>query len=161
MLDNYLKGKLSVSAFQYYIANYWLHELEKNKNQPIIFMERGPLAGLAFCNERDFGTIDCYNSFVSYLKLIMKKYNINNLRFKVINDPIDIREIEVLVKSSCENLVIFISASVDILKERVLIRNRNGESTAYDNNFLMNNANRLSNIYQNPINEIKSLILTK
>lgn len=161
MLTNYLKGKLSASAFQYYIANYWLNELDKNKNQPMIIMERGPLAGLAFCEIKDFGTIQCYNSFVSYLKLIMKKFNIINLRFKVINDPINIREVEDLIKSSNDNLVIFISASADVLKERVLLRNRDGEATAYNNNFLMDNANKLSNIYQNPINEIKSLIITK
>ena len=161
MLANYLKGKLSASAFQYYIANYWLNELDKNKNQPMIIMERGPLAGLAFCEIKDFGTIQCYNAFVSYLKLIRKKFNIINLRFKVINDPINIREVEDLIKSSNDNLVIFISASVDVLKERVLLRNRDGEATAYNNNFLMGNANKLSNIYQNPINEIKSLIITK
>ena len=161
MLANYLKGKLSASAFQYYIANYWLNELDKNKNQPMIIMERGPLAGLAFCEVKDFGTIQCYNSFVSYLKLIMKKFNIINIRFKVINDPINIREVEDLIKSTNDNLVIFISASADVLKERVVLRNRDGEVTAYNNNFLMDNANKLSNIYQNPINEIKSLIITK
>lgn len=161
MLANYLKGKLSASAFQYYIANYWLNELDKIKNQPMIIMERGPLAGLAFCEVKDFGTIQCYNSFVSYLKLIMKKFNIINIRFKVINDPINIREVEDLIKSTNDNLVIFISASADVLKERVVLRNRDGEATAYNNNFLMDNANKLSNIYQNPINEIKSLIITK
>ena len=161
MLSNYLKGKLSPSSFQYYIANYWLNELEKNKNNQLIFMERGPLAGLAFCERKDFGSEDCYNSFVSYLKLIMKKFNIVNLRFKVINDPIDIREVETLIKTSNENLVLFISTSADILKERVLLRNRDGEASAYNNNFLMGNANKLSNIYQNPIDEIKTLIKTK
>ena len=157
MFNKFINGKLDVVTFQYYIGNYWLNELSNNDNN-LIFMERGPLAGLAFCNEKDFESRNQYINFIKFLKLIMKENNIDKVKFIAINANDNINNIIRIINDSNENIVLFITASSKVLRERVIKRARKGEEEKYKEIFLMENANKLSNIYLYPNDIIKDLI---
>ena len=158
LLKNFLERKTSVVTFQYYIANYWLHKLEEASSSNLIFMERGPLAGIAFCKEDDFNSRQHYNDFVSFLKFIMKENGINKLKFISINSNESINNVINIINASNDNLVLFITASSKLLRERVIKRGREGEVEGYNSEFLIENANKLSNIYLHPNEIIKDLI---
>lgn len=157
MLRKYFNEEITVATFQHYILNYWLNELEKVRKHSIVFMERGPLAGLAFCKEADFGKKE-FDSFLNYMYTIMINYNITNLKFMVINSPADENEVIKLINSTNDNLVLFICASSETLMNHVKQRGREGETAAYTEDFLIKNANDLYNIYQYPVSKIKSLL---
>ena len=157
MLKKYFKEEITVATFQYYILNYWVNELEKVKRHNIVFMERGPLAGLAFCKEGDFGKKE-FDSFLNYMCTVMTTFNITNLKFMVINSPVDENEVIKLINRSNDNLVLFICASSETLMEHVKQRGREGETATYSEEFLIKNANDLYNIYQYPVSKIKSLL---
>ena len=157
MLKKYFKEEITVATFQHYILNYWVNELEKVKRHNIVFMERGPLAGLAFCKEGDFGKKE-FDSFLNYMSTVMTSFNITNLKFMVINSPVDENEVIKIINSSNDNLVIFICASSETLMEHVKQRGREGETAAYTEDFLIKNANDLYNIYQYPLSKIKTLL---
>lgn len=158
MLKNFLEGKISVITFQYYIANYWLHKLEEASSSNLIFLERGPLAGIAFCKEDDFASNQHYNNFISFLKFIMKENGINKLKFICINPNENINNVLNIINASNDNIVLFITASSKLLRERVIKRGREGEAEGYSSDFLIENANKLSNIYLHPNEIIKDLI---
>ena len=158
MLKNFLERKTSVVAFQYYIANYWLHKLEEASSSNLIFMERGPLAGLAFCKEEDFVSKQQYDDFIYFLKFIMKKNQIGKLKFVCINPNENINNVLNIINGSADNIVLFIAASSKLLRERVIKRGREGEVEEYSSDFLIENANKLSNIYLHPNEIIKDLI---
>ena len=157
MLKKYFKEEITVATFQHYILNYWLNELEKVRKHNIVFMERGPLAGLAFCKEGDFGKKE-FDSFLNYMITVMTSFNITNLKFMVINSPVDENEVIKIINSSNDNLVLFICASSETLLEHVKQRGREGETAVYTEEFLIKNANDLYNIYQYPVSKIKSLL---
>lgn len=157
MLKKYFKEEITVATFQHYILNYWVNELEKVKRHNIVFMERGPLAGLAFCKEGDFGKKE-FESFLNYMATVMTSFNITNLKFMVINSPVDENEVIKIINSSNDNLVLFICASSETLMKHVKQRGREGETAAYSEDFLIKNANDLYNIYQYPLSKIKSLL---
>lgn len=157
MLKKYFKEEITVATFQYYILNYWLNELEKVKKHNIVFMERGPLAGLAFCKEGDFGKKE-FDSFLNYMFTVMISFNITNLKFMVINSPADENEVIKIINSTNDNLVLFICASSETLMTHVKQRGREGETATYTEEFLIKNANDLYNIYQYPVSKIKSLL---
>lgn len=157
MLKKYFKEEITVATFQHYILNYWVNELEKVKRHNIVFMERGPLAGLAFCKEGDFGKKE-FDSFLNYMITVMTSFNITNLKFMVINSPADENEVIKIINSSNDNLVLFICASSETLMEHVKQRGREGETAAYSEDFLIKNANDLYNIYQYPLSKIKTLL---
>ena len=158
MLKNFLERKTSVVTFQYYIANYWLHKLEEASSSNLIFMERGPLAGIAFCKEDDFVSKQQYEDFISFLKFIMKKNEIGKLKFVCINPNENINNVLNIINGSNDNIVLFIAASSKLLRERVIKRGREGEAEGYSSDFLIENANKLSNIYLHPNEIIKDLI---
>ena len=157
MLKKFFKEEITVATFQHYILNYWVNELEKVKKHNIVFMERGPLAGLAFCKEGDFGKKE-FDSFLNYLITVMTSFNITNLKFMVINSPVNENEVIKIINSSNDNLVLFICASSETLMNHVKQRGREGETAAYNEEFLIKNANDLYNIYQYPVSKIKSLL---
>lgn len=157
MLKKFFSQEISIATFQHYILNYWTNELEKVKKHNMVFMERGPLAGLAFCKEDDFGKKE-FDSFLNYMVTVMTNFNITNLKFMVINSPVNENEVIKIINSSNDNLVIFICASSETLLDHVKQRGREGESTAYTEEFLIKNANDLYNIYQYPLSKIKSLL---
>ena len=157
MLKKFFKEEITVATFQHYILNYWVNELEKVKRHNIVFMERGPLAGLAFCKEGDFGKKE-FDSFLNYMSTVMTSFNITNLKFMVINSPVDENEVIKIINSSNDNLVLFICASSETLMTHVKQRGREGETAAYTEEFLIKNANDLYNIYQYPVSKIKSLL---
>lgn len=157
MLKKYFKEEITVATFQHYILNYWVNELEKVRKHNIVFMERGPLAGLAFCKEGDFGKKE-FDSFLNYMFTVMISFNITNLKFMVINSPVDENEVIKIINRSNDNLVLFICASSETLMEHVKQRGREGEIVAYSEEFLIKNANDLYNIYQYPVSKIKSLL---
>lgn len=157
MLRKYFNEEITAATFQYYILNYWLNELEKVKKHNIVFMERGPLAGLAFCKENDFGKKE-FESFLNYMCTIMYSYNITNLKFMVINSPVDENEVIKIINSTHDNLVLFICASSETLMNHVKQRGREDETAVYTEDFLIKNANDLYNIYQYPVPKIKSLL---
>lgn len=157
MLRKYFNEEITAATFQHYILNYWLNELEKVKKHNIVFMERGPLAGLAFCKENDFGKKE-FESFLNYMCTIMYSYNITNLKFMVINSPVDENEVIKIINSTHDNLVLFICASSETLMNHVKQRGREGETGVYTEDFLIKNANDLYNIYQYPVPKIKSLL---
>ena len=157
MLKKYFKEEITVTTFQHYILNYWVNELEKVRKHNIVFMERGPLAGLAFCKEGDFGKKE-FDSFLNYMLTVMNSFNITNLKFMVINSPVDENEVIKIINSSNDNLVLFICASSETLLEHVKQRGREGETAVYTEEFLIKNANDLYNIYQYPVSKIKSLL---
>ena len=158
MLKNFLERKISVVTFQYYIANYWLHKLEEASSSNLIFMERGPLAGIAFCKEDDFISRQHYNDFISFLKFIMEKNEIEKIKFVCINPNENINNVLNIINGSNDNIVLFIAASSKLLRERVIKRGREGEVEGYNSEFLIENANKLSNIYLHPNEIIKDLI---
>ena len=158
MLKNFLERKISVVTFQYYIANYWLHKLEEASSSNLIFMERGPLAGIAFCKEDDFNSRQHYNDFISFLKFIMEKNEIGKIKFVCINPNENINNVLNIINESNDNIVLFIAASSKLLRERVIKRGREGEVEGYNSEFLIENANKLSNIYLHPNEIIKDLI---
>ena len=158
MLKNFLERKISVVTFQYYIANYWLHKLEEASSSNLIFMERGPLAGIAFCKEDDFNSRQHYNDFISFLKFIMEKNEIGKIKFVCINPNENINNVLNIINGSNDNIVLFIAASPKLLRERVIKRGREGEVEGYNSEFLIENANKLSNIYLHPNEIIKDLI---
>lgn len=157
MLKKFFSQEISVATFQHYILNYWTNELEKVKKHNMVFMERGPLAGLAFCKEGDFGKKE-FDSFLNYMITVMSNFNITSLKFMVINSPVNENEVIKIINSSNDNLVIFICASSETLLDHVKQRGREGESTAYSEEFLIKNANDLYNIYQYPLSKIKTLL---
>lgn len=157
MLKKFFAHEITTSTFQYYILNYWLNELEKVRKHNIVFMERGPLAGLAFCNEKDFGKQE-YESFLNYMLTIMNNFNIRNLKFMVLNSPVDVNEVIKIINSCSDNLVLFICANVETLIDHIKQRAREGETENYSEEFLNKNANELYNIYQFPNTKIKSLL---
>lgn len=158
MLKNFLERKISAVTFQYYIANYWLNKLKENASNNLTFLERGPLAGIAFCKENDFGSKQHYDDFINFLKFIMKKNQIEKLKFVCINPNENINNVLNIINGSNDNIVLFIAASSKLLRERVIKRGREGEVEGYSSGFLIENANKLSNIYLHPNEIIKDLI---
>lgn len=157
MLKKFFNHEITTATFQHYILNYWLNELEKVKKNNIVFMERGPLAGLAFCSEKDFGSQE-FESFLNYMTLVMRNYNITDLKFMVLNSPVDPNEVIKIINSTNDNLVLFICAKVETLIEHIKQRGREGETENYNEEFLNKNANDLYNIYQCANPKIKSLL---
>ena len=158
MLKNFLERKITSITFQYYIANYWLNKLKENSSSNLTFLERGPLAGIAFCKENDFNSKQYYNDFISFLKFIMIENEITKLKFICINSNESINNVLNIINSTNDNLVLFIAASSKLLRERVIKRGREGEVEGYNTEFLIENANKLSNIYLHPNEIIKDLI---
>lgn len=153
----FISKKLDTISFQYYIANYWFSRLINCYDHEIVFIERGPLAALAFINENQFPSKDLYLKFVNFLILICELSGLNNIKFRTLTYHCDISEVFSTINNT-DNYVLFIVATSEQLIKGVYKRNRPGERQNYNIDFLHNNALRLMGIYLNPIPEIKKLI---
>lgn len=157
-LSMFFNGSLDVIGFQYYIASYWFNNLFYCYKYNTVFIERGPLAALAFVTEKDFGSKQGYMSFVNFLIRICEIAGLKGIERRMIHYHAEAQDLFNLIGNNDSNCLVFISATKQELYYGVCIRNRPEERTKYDMDFLEENANKLWNIYLYPPNEIKHLI---
>ena len=136
------EGRISTSDFQYYILNYWKRKLEFNE-PGTYFLERGPLAGLAFC---DSSSMKNYYNFEKEILDFMK--NINMLHFTVIriNSGKGLSDYLNVIDTTPGNIVLFLERPAEECMNNIAKRGRYGEGT-YTTEFIRSNSEKLYHLY--------------
>lgn len=159
-LSMFFNHTIDAVGFQYYIASYWYNNLFYCYNYQTVFIERGPLAALAFVTEKDFSSRESYLNFVSFLVRICEIAGLKSIEKRTIHYHAEAEDLLKLVSNNNSNCVVFISATKYELYQGVCKRNRPEERNNYDADFLEDNADKLWLVYKKPIPEIEHLIKT-
>lgn len=142
MFNLFRSGKIDPDTFQEYILDYWKRKLEYHEDG-LYFMERGPLAGLAFVNRLNMRN---YDEFEADVLKVMDNNNLNQFKFISMEAMLPISAYTTVINNYKGNLIIFLEGGDDTLLKNVKRRRREGEE-GYSKEFLRANQDALRNLY--------------
>lgn len=142
MFTLYRNGKIDHNTFQEYILDYWKRKLEYHTDG-LYFLERGPLAGLAFVNRLNLRN---YDDFEAAVLKVMDNNNLNQFKFVSMQAMLPVSAYTTVINNIKGNLIIFLEADDDTLLKNVKRRRREGEE-GYTKEFLRSNQDALRNLY--------------
>ena len=143
MFELFREGKYTSEEFQKYILNYWRRKFAYHNNGTY-FLERGPLAGLAFT---DSSTMKGFKEFEADVLAFMDRMNMNKFKFIEVHARLGVDAYTNIINSFKGNLVIFLAGTPEELMQGVKERKRDGEE-GYTKEFLVANQNSLYNLYK-------------
>ena len=143
MFELFRNGKYTTEEFQNYILKYWKKSLAYY-DKGTYFLERGPLAGLAFVDEH---TMKGFKEFETEVLTFMDNIDMNNFKFIEVKARLGIETYTNIINNIKGNLVLFIAGSAEELIQGVKERKRDGEE-GYTKDFLISNQNSLYNLYK-------------
>lgn len=143
MFELFREGKYTTEEFQNYILKYWKRSLAYY-DKGTYFLERGPLAGLAFV---DAHTMKGFKEFESDVLTFMDNIDMNKFKFIEVKARLGIETYTNIINNIKGNLVLFLAGTPEELMQGVKERKRDGEED-YTKEFLVSNQNSLYNLYK-------------
>lgn len=143
MFELFREGKYTTEEFQNYILNYWKRSLAYY-DKGTYFLERGPLAGLAFVDNH---TMKSFKEFEADVLAFMDNIDMKMFKFIEVKARLGIETYANIINNIQGNLVLFIAGTPEELLQGVKERKRDGEE-GYTKEFLISNQNSLYNLYK-------------